>query len=74
MRVLHLSRITARRRDISNQMCGEEIAVDDTLAAEPKGNTHPFVFTLRSIRKAAKKAAQALPVVADNGGPRRKSN
>jgi len=47
-------------------MCGEEIAVDDTLAAEPKGNTHPF--------EAAKKAAQALPVVADNGGPRRKSN
>ena len=36
-----------------------------------QGNAHPFVSTLKDIRKAAKEAAQALPVVADNGGPRR---
>ena len=37
-----------------------------------QGNSHPFVPTLKSIRRAAKQAAEALPVVADNGGPRRK--
>ena len=36
-----------------------------------QGNTHPFVSTLKSIRSAAKQAAQRLPVVTDNGGPRR---
>ena len=36
-----------------------------------QGNTHPFVSTLKSIRRAAKQAAQHLPVVADNGGLRR---
>lgn len=35
-------------------------------------NTHPFVPTLKAIRKAAKDAADALPVVVDNGGPRKK--
>jgi hypothetical protein len=39
-----------------------------------QGNTDPFVSTLKSIRRAAKEAAQRLPVVTDNGGPRRKSN
>ena len=36
-----------------------------------QGNTHPFVCTLKSIRRSAKEAAQELPVVADNGGPRK---
>jgi GIY-YIG catalytic domain len=35
------------------------------------GNTHPFMSTLRRIRKAAKEVAQGLPVVGDNGGRRR---
>jgi hypothetical protein len=38
------------------------------------GNTHPFVSTLKGIRKAAKETADELPVVADNGEPRKKSN
>ena len=36
-----------------------------------QGNTHPFVCTLKSIRRSAKEAAQELPVVADKGGPRK---
>jgi len=39
-----------------------------------QGNTHPFVSTLKSIRTAAKQAALGLPVVVDNGGPRKVSN
>ena len=39
-----------------------------------QGNTHPFVPTLKGIRNAAKQAARRLPVVVDNGGPRRTSN
>jgi hypothetical protein len=35
------------------------------------GNNHPFVPTLKSIRRAAKQTAHELPVVADNGGPRK---
>src|SRR5262249_3088837 len=35
------------------------------------GNAHPFVPTLRDIRRASKKIAHGLPVVADNGGPPR---
>jgi hypothetical protein len=35
------------------------------------GNAHSFVRTLKNIRGAAKEAAQRLPVVVDNGGPRR---
>ena len=37
-----------------------------------QGNDHPFVSTLKGIRKAAKDAANRLPVVVDNGGPRRR--
>ncbi len=37
------------------------------------GNAHPFASALKTIRKAAKQAAHDLPVVADNGGPRRLS-
>jgi hypothetical protein len=37
------------------------------------GNAHPFASALRGIRKAAKQEAGDLPVVADNGGPRRLS-
>ena len=36
-----------------------------------QGNDHPFVSTLKGIRKAAKDVAHRLPVVVDNGGPRR---
>ena len=36
-----------------------------------QGNLHPFVATLKSIRSAAKNAAQGLPVIADGGGPRK---
>jgi len=38
-----------------------------------QGNNHPFVPTLRGIRRAAKEVALILPVVTDNGGPRRPS-
>jgi hypothetical protein len=39
-----------------------------------QGNSHAFIYTLKDVRRAAKQAAQDLPVVADNGGPRRRSN
>jgi hypothetical protein len=38
------------------------------------GNSHSFVPTLKNIRRTARKAAFELPVVADNGGPRKRSN
>jgi hypothetical protein len=36
-----------------------------------RDNTHPFMSTLKPIRKAAKDAPHVLPVVVDNGGPRK---
>ena len=36
-----------------------------------RDNAHPFVLALRQIRKDAKMQAMELPVVVDNGGPRR---
>jgi hypothetical protein len=38
-----------------------------------QGNTHPFVPILQQVRKAAKARARMLPIVDDNGGPRRSS-
>ncbi len=36
-----------------------------------QGNRHPFVPTLKRIRREAKQRAKAMPVVEDNGGARR---
>jgi hypothetical protein len=36
-----------------------------------QGNKHPFVPILQQVRKAAKARARMLPIVDDNGGPRR---
>jgi len=36
-----------------------------------QGNTHQFVSALKGIRRAAKQAARALPVVVDSGGARK---
>jgi hypothetical protein len=37
-----------------------------------QGNKHPFVPMLQQIRKKAKERAKILPIVEDNGGPRRR--
>lgn len=39
-----------------------------------RDNTHRFVSTLKTVRKAAKDAAGLLPVVVDNGGPRKRTS
>ena len=39
-----------------------------------QGNRHPFVPTLKRIRREAKQRAKAMPVVEDNGGARRLSS
>ena len=36
-----------------------------------QGNRHPFVPTLKRIRREAKQRAKAMPVVEDSGGARR---
>jgi hypothetical protein len=36
-----------------------------------QGNAHQFVSALEGIRRAAKQAARALPVVVDSGGARK---
>jgi hypothetical protein len=36
-----------------------------------QSNRHPFVAILKAVRHAAKAQARALPIVSDNGGPRK---
>jgi hypothetical protein len=52
-------------------MVEKRLLATTSLPLNLQGNAHPFVPTLKGIRRAAKQAAQALPVVADSGGPRK---
>jgi hypothetical protein len=49
----------------------QELLSAMSLPLNLRDNAHPFVSTLKSVRRAAKEAAEMLDVIVDNGGPRR---